>query len=433
MLGLDEEGRPLPRTGPSTARHVRRESGWWRYGFPAVMTVLVLSIPTLVWLGSRVVLGSNEGRVVERVTDPAAPGFEAVVDATPVALVVGLDEAGALDGLTVLTLTSDGNGGVVQLPRDTVMGVPGIGNIPLSVVYRTSGLEVLREGVEGILNVGIPTVEVVGAEEWADLLAPVAPLEVQNPDPVVGTNVFGVPEVLHPAGRVILDREDVWPFLAARAPGANDLSLMVRREAFWRAWLAEVRADPDAEGVVPGEVDSGLGRFVRRLARDDVEFTTLPVRAQTYDDGTRVAFEPDIPAVEQLVARLIPFPAGPEGKRARLAVLDGTGRLDNGLGAAVVLARAGGQVQKVGNAAAFDVPLTRIVYYDEAVRPFAERFREALGVGEVVRSDELNAAVDVTVTLGTDFEQARPDVVAPPLSVAPVSAGAGVGGGDGAG
>ena len=165
MLGLDEAGRPLPRAAPSPPRRIRRESAWWRYGFPAVMTVLVLSIPTLIWTGSRVVLSSSEGRVIERVTDPAAPGFEAVVDATPVALVVGLDEAGALDGLTVLALTNDGSGGVVQIPPETVMGVPGIGNIPLFVVYQTAGLDVLREGVEGILNVGIPTVEVVRADE----------------------------------------------------------------------------------------------------------------------------------------------------------------------------------------------------------------------------------------------------------------------------
>jgi len=429
MLGLDEEGRPLPRTGPPRPRRARPQSGWWRYGFPAVMVVLVLSIPTLIWVGTVVVLGSSEGRVVERITDPAAPGFEAVVDATPVALVVGLDGAGALDGLTVLTLTNDGSGGVVQIPPDTVMGVPGIGNIPLSVVYQTAGLEVVREGVEGILNVGIPTVEVVRPEDWAALTAPVAPIEVRNPDPVTAANLFGVQEIRYPAGPVTLAAADVWPFLSTRSPGANDLSLMVRREAFWRAWLARVGDASELEGVVPGEVDSGLGRFVRTLAGDEVELTTLPVRAQPFDDGAKVAFEPDIPAVEQLVARLIPFPAGPEGRRARLAVLDGTGRLDAGLGAAVELARAGGQVQKVGNAASFDVAVTLIVYYDEAVRPFAERFREALGVGEIIRSDELNAAVDVTVTLGSDFEQARPDVVAPPVSLVPAPASGGEGAG----
>jgi hypothetical protein len=87
-------------------------------------------------------------------------------------------------------------------------------------------------------------------------------------------------------------------------------------------------------------------------------------------------------------------------------VLDGTGSLDHGLGAAVVLAANGAQIDKVGNAPEFGRGTTQFIYYDEAVRSRVERMRDALGVGELVKSDELNVAVDVIVVLGEDYATA---------------------------
>jgi hypothetical protein len=83
----------------------------------------------------------------------------------------------------------------------------------------------------------------------------------------------------------------------------------------------------------------------------------------------------------------------------------------------VLLGTAGAQVQKVGNATEFGVETTRIVYFDESQRARVEALREAMGVGELVRSDAINAAVDVSIVVGEDFRASRPDVVAPPLSL----------------
>ena len=165
----------------------------------------------LVYVGSRVVLGSSDGKIVKSITDPAAPGWEATVDPTPVMALALVNAQGQLDSVSVMALTGEENGSVVTLSSSTVMGVPGVGNVPLSIVYGTGGIDLLREGLQGILGVGVPEIDVVEPTEWADLVGPVAPLQVSNPDPVMGVQRVrperrDLPEGLdRPFGRAGLD------------------------------------------------------------------------------------------------------------------------------------------------------------------------------------------------------------------------------------
>jgi hypothetical protein len=393
--------------GPPPTR--RRASRWWRYGFPVALVALILAIPALMWAGAQVVLGSSEGREIRVVTDPAAPGWEATVDPTPVLALAVLDPQGELDHVAVLALTAEGTGGAVVFPSGTVMGVQGIGNIPLNVVYQTQGVEVVKEGLQGILGIGVPDIRTIQAAEWAELVGPVAPLTVDNVDAVVAASGPDEGATLYPRGEVELAASEVASFLVTDGAGQNDLSRMVRVAAFWDAWVAAVAESPDAEGIVPGEVDSGLGRFVRTLARGQVSVTDLPVIILPMPDGSGEVYEPRPDEVPLLMSQLVPFPAGPEGKRARLRVLDGTGQLDHGLGAATLLAANGGQINKVGNAPEFGVATTTLTYYDEALRSRAEVLREALGVGELIKSDEINVAVDITIVLGEDYAASPQD------------------------
>ncbi len=383
----------------------------------------MLAIPALVWVGSRVVLGSSDGRIVKAITDPAAPGWEATVDPTPVTALALVNEQGQLDSVAVLALTGEKNGSVVVLSSSTVMGVPGAGNVPLSIVYATGGVDVLREGLQGILGIGLSDVEVIEPNEWADLVGPAAPLQVANPDPVQGVNAFGQPGVAFPQGSIDLAANQVWSYLSTRNPGETDLNRLVRIEAFWRAWTAKVGTSLDQPGIVPGETDSGVGQFVRGLAADQVDASSLPVREVPLGPGQDPVYEPQAAAVRDLVARIAPFPAGPEGTRAHMTVLDGTGMLGHGLSAAALFAANGGQVDKVGNAPEFGVTTTQFIYYDDAVLSRVQRMRDALGVGDIVKSDEINSAADIVVVLGQDYVQAQPAGDVPTPTLAPSAAG----------
>jgi hypothetical protein len=385
--------------------------------------VALLAVPALVWLGVQTILGSTEGQTVAVVDDPAAPGFERLVDPTPVYLVVDEGPDGVLGSVSVLTLTGEEAGGVVTIPPSTLLTDGEGGGGTLEAVHASVGVDGVRTLVARALNAQAEGVRTVDADGWAALVAPVGPLEVDNPDEVRGPDG----EVLFASGTIELEADRVGEYLSRRNEGESDLNRMVRVQQFWRAWLAAVGDEVDREDVVPGEVSSGLGAFVRSLAGDQVELATLPVDRAPIPGSEASVFAPVEAEIRALVTRLVPFPAGaPVGARLRVRLLDGVGDLDHGLGAVRPLTGAGGEVRTIGNASSFGVATTRFVYHDDALLPRVEALRDALGVGEVVRSEQVDDSVDVTVVLGADAAAALDGDVA--VTVAPAA-----GGGAGAG
>jgi len=206
---------------------------------------------------------------------------------------------------------------------------------------------------------------------------------------------------VYPRGLVALQPTDVAPYLGTTTAGSNDLNRLVRHEAFWRAWLAKVA---QTGAAVPGESGKGLARFVPALAKAQTDIKTLPVTTIPTPDNSGQLYLPVDGEVKALVSRLIPFPVeAVPGGRPKVRILDGTGRLDHGVAAAPALVSAGGQITAVGNAANFDYKTTQVIYYDDAQQAAATQLRDALGVGEVVKSSQPTHDVDMIVILGTDY------------------------------
>lgn len=366
-----------------------------------VLVVLLLTGGGLVWAGAGILRGSTQGEVVHRVQDPSAPGYEALLDPTPT-LAVLHDVDGTVDSITVLTLpdADEGGGGVVFVPTRVVVDIPLLGTLPLEAGYDLGSPSVQAEVVGDVLTAAIGEVAVVDAARWEGLVAPVAPLTIDNPDAV---EVDG--EEIFPVGEVELAAEDVGPYLRARVPGESDLARLYRHELFWRAWLEAVRAS-DRTDTVPGELSSGIGRFVRTIAEGQALFETLPVVESSSDEfGEEPTFQADVDAIAELVARVIPFPRSPRpGVRPRVRILNGTTDTSEAVRVAVELPPAGVEVVLVGNAGTFDHEQTTIAYVDEEHRPEAEALREVLGVGSVLQDPRPSDVVDITVTLGADHD-----------------------------
>jgi hypothetical protein len=399
---FSEPGAPSgPRTGdrrPPGGTRQGAASPFWRYVFPAVTVVLALMVPVLVFVGRSVVLDSTSGAVEERVTDPTAPGWEALAEPTPTLLVIDTG-VGTLTSITVLSLTGEGTGAVVFVPISTE--VPG-SDLTLAETA-PKGINALRGAVETVTGTAFTEVVTLTPESWAELVRPVAPLTIQNPDTVYKTEGKRR-SVLFSEGSLELTADDVALYLAMRNAGESDLNRLVRHAVFWDAWLGRIRDSGDAD-VVPGERESGLGRFVRRLAQDRVERLTVLVEKVSSTDGNeRFRASPDMAS---WIARVIPFPVGaPSGSRVRVRLLDGVGTLDHGLPAASALVGSGGEIVQIGNAGAFGVAQTRLMYQDDARRPQVEAMARAMGVGEVVKVSEDIGGVDVIVTLGRDYAEA---------------------------
>ena len=100
-----------PRSEPSGPSRLIR-----RVGFLSTLAVLLVLVPALVGIGARALTRSSDGkRVGSAVSDPTAPGYEAVVTPTDTMLVMLAAPDGELSGAAMIAAAGASGGGTVLL------------------------------------------------------------------------------------------------------------------------------------------------------------------------------------------------------------------------------------------------------------------------------------------------------------------------------
>lgn len=406
----EPDAEPLsPRAARRAARRARisppPKPPWWRRAaFAIAVLVFVAAIPALGYVGSQLIADSKAGSFSGGILGPGDPGFEAQVEPTPTALAIQYDDEGVPVALTFMALAgSDGGGTVVFIPVETEVAVPrfGIGNLKLAwesapADQPGAGRDRLTNQVAQLLNVGIGETIELNNRSWDQLVAPVAPIAIENPDPIeLG---FGV---TIPSGATELPSDLVGQYLAKTVPGENDINRLVRHEELWRSWLEQVAASNDP-AAVPGESNAGIGRFARALAAGPIDFQTLPVEQ---DDELDNLYLVDKSAVKRLVTDAVASPTSP-APGSRFTV-----RLLNGVSADAIpgelvreIVGRGGAVIILGNGPEFGREETEIVYSTPRNADVAELVGTSLGATGDVRLDrEAPDTVDLTIVLGSDI------------------------------
>lgn len=362
----------------------------------------------LALLGLSTVRNSTAGRYVDPPIRPDEPGYQAYVASTPTLAVVHRDASGGLAGASLLALRPGDDGGAVVLvppsTRSPELGTSGgddeAGGLTVAAAYEGGGADAVADAMADILDVAIDDVVEVDGARWTSLVDPVAPVSLTVDAPVG----------LWQPGEVELGASDVGAFLAAHGPDEPEVDWMARQAEFWDAWLSGVGTG--GEGAVPGELDTGIGRFVRGIARDP-SAAILPV---TPDEDGGPVLVPDRDRIAELVSRAVPYPLSPAaGRRVRVRLLNGTTDDDLTPAAARLLVAGGAEIAIAGNADSFDVSETTFTYESVRHRAAARRLAATLGVGEVERDDgagqpsggtaaEAGDEIDVTIVLGSDAQ-----------------------------
>jgi hypothetical protein len=378
----------------------------------AGMAALLGGGVALTVVGVNLVRNSTAGRYVELMAGPDDPGYQAYVVPTPTMAVVQRDADGELVGVAVLAIeSSDDGGAVILIPASTLgranrpgdpgadTGTTGASGEPptMADVYRQGGATGVVAAVADLLAIAIPEHLEVDDARWASLVASVAPVELQLTKRVGEWR----------AGEVSLAAEDVGPFLRARAARESEVGRIDRQADFWTAWLPLVRdAGVDA---LPGEVDAGIGRFVRGLADGSASIVPLPGDATGGDDGAPEAFVPHDQRLAELVARAVPYPVSPSpDRRVRVRLLNGTTDPDLTGAAAGRLVRGGAEITIAGNAPTFDETETLMLYGRADLRDKALWLAAGFGGAQVERDPAASDGatdddgIDVTVILGAD-------------------------------
>jgi hypothetical protein len=413
-LGHEPAGHEEP--GPRPAPPLGRGSWAWRIGFVVILLGAIVAIPVLALMGKEAVEDSTRGRLIGVVTDPSAPGFEVLVEPSPTMLLLQTNGE-QLDAVTFLALSSESTGSALFLPPLTGVDTPE-GPVTLRDAWDDGGEQGVVEAVEHLLGVGIaeysddgtllttspddvPVVQVDRAQ-WAQLVEPVAPLTVENPDTVEVIGADGEVVAAFPAGSLALEADAVGPFLAARGAGESDLNRMARHQRFWEAWIAAVAAGGGRDAVA-GEQQTGLGQFVTTFAEGEAGFVDPEARTVLIPGTTEDTYAITEDWLTALVAEMVPFPTSPQpGARPAVRVLDGTGTPDAAITVARELARSGAEIRAIGNGPSFDQAATQILYHDPTQEAAAQQVRDALGAGNIELRENLDEVVAVSVILGPD-------------------------------
>lgn len=406
MKGADAEVAPgtgkveLPSVGTGRRFRRREERSLARRRRTATVVAALVLIASMI--GTYVVLRpllDDDGETAETEAEvPEAETVEVAVEATPKALIAQVDDNGALVAATVAVVDGTGlGGGVVFVPASALLDVPSFGLETLSGAYDIDGIDLVALTLENLLGVSFDHVALVDDGSWAELVEDAAPLEVVNPTPIESVNDGRIVVTLG-AGPAQLTANEVGDFLSARSTDEPDLNRLLRHDVVWRVWL-EGLATIDYP-VADVRVD--LQAFLHALADGPVDYRLLPVETIS-GTGADTQYEPITEEIDELVAEFAPDAVSGANRRIRVQLLNGAGAPGLAPTATELLVPAGARIDLRDNARTFDYGTTQFVYYRDEQREAAERLRDALGLGEVVRDRNPIDVVDVTVVLGRDF------------------------------
>lgn len=364
-----------------------------------IMSLLILAVPALVVVGYHIASTSTAGEVLSGHSNPSAPGYTALVEPTPVALVMQMSDAGVPQGLTVLSLSGpDQHGGaVLAAPVDARVSRPRPGIETFSAAMKLKSSAIAGKVIGSELGLGFDDVIELTDSDLTRLVAPVAPLQIDNPEAVTtpdGTTIS--------AGPVTLSADQVPQYLAASDVGNTVSGLLARQQLVWNAWIARIKQVGVATAI-PGETASGIGHYLAGLAAGKLQSASFPLLQTTGANGqSTVAIDHD-PAM-LLVANAVPLPVGAlPGDRATVALLNGTGPEAAPTAVIQRLTYAGAQISTVGNAASFDHGQTTLAYSNDRAHVFALAMARQLGVGRVVPAPTTDTSTDVVVIMGRDL------------------------------
>lgn len=299
--------------------------------FTLAEVLLAMAIPFILIRGYHTLLDSRAGNFIEEPTR-ADPGWTALVDPTTVIGVAEVDR-GVVTGVTLL----------VHNPEASSVGsailVPGTLDIDGTPLNQRSPDDAVA-AVSQLIRLGVASVEVLDAEGWAEFLGE-GRYPLDNPDPVPGDVAD---QILLPVGPVEVGAETASAFAGRPAPGAVEVSVLLRRELLWGAILAE-----------PPTTSTALAEELAAIGNREAPVYELPVSQLE----PVALIDPNL--TESLIRDVVAYPAGSTGEdRLRVRIVDRTGSADlEGIAAAV--AALGVEVIEIANAGLFDDGPTQII------------------------------------------------------------------------
>ncbi len=381
----------------------------WLALFVAFLVAAAVMVARLWAEGTEAALNSTEGQLIEVITDPEQPGFEALLDPTPTLLIAHTDN-GELIGVTVMARTAVEGGGHMILigPNVLVEAVPGSGEGRfVNDAYIENGLGGVEEILGQMFGFGFVNAIEMSTPELGASLGLVQPIQMELLDDLGPEADSGSIEVWLERGITELDGPTAAEVYSHLGADEAEVNRQERQADLWQDWIDKIgtAADPDSAAAVSDRV---LAAYLLAFSRGEVQVQTLPTRMAVFDDNKPfyVLDAEDLTWISELSEAIVPVPVPPAGESwPRIRLLDGTGSSATRDAALAALFDLEMQAVILGNADEFSVETSRVIHYepDDAAEA-AEDVVDDADAQAVVDATDAQAVAD---RLGIELEIAE--------------------------
>lgn len=229
------------------------------------------------------------------------------------AVLLGSDaSAGGASRADTIVVTKAG-GGMLAVPRDTLVDIPGVGEDKINAAFATGGPELTVETVENLTGLPVDNYVVVnfgGVKDIVDAMGGIT-LEVNEP---IEVGIEGQ-RVSIPAGTRELDGFEALAYVRYRGGPTADIGRIGRQQKFLRE-LAQESTSPSNLTRLPAttratwrNIDTNMNplkaaRFATRTRLSGIEEAELYPGAPQYIEGISY-WVPDKEAGDEVVARTV--------------------------------------------------------------------------------------------------------------------------------
>ncbi|MFW5788091.1 MAG: LCP family protein [Halanaerobiales bacterium] len=318
------------------------------------------------------------------------------------------------DTIMIISLDLDNSeAGVLFVPRDTRVNIPGHGLDRINASHAYGGVELTKKTLESFLNISIDYYVETDFTGFSKIIDAIGGVKVYIEKPLYYEDEAGDLEIDLPDGRVELDGEEALEYVRYRGATKGDIGRVERQQKFIRA-LVDKLLQPEMVVKIPklyNETKKAVNtdipykdispfvKSAKEMDLNNIQTDMVPGKAE-YIDGASYWLA-DQEKLEIIVNNMIRSKEYIKNSSYELSIYNGNGEPGLAGKAADRLKKYGFKINIIANARTFDYENTLIKYYEEDSREKARGIKEIIG-GKVEYSDE-DRDKQIQIILGKDF------------------------------
>jgi polyisoprenyl-teichoic acid--peptidoglycan teichoic acid transferase len=302
--------------------------------------------------------------------------------------------------------------GVLSIPRDTRVNIPGYGMNRVNATHAFGDIELTVKTLEAFFNVPIDYYVETDFNGFSRIIDALGGVELNIEKPLHYIDKAGNLYINLPAGAQQLNGDEALQYVRYRDSKYGDIGRVERQQKFIKAIMNKILKPeiviklPSIYKEVKDSVSTNIPlkdlspfiHLVKDINMDHIKTTMLPGEPQ-YINGASywIVFEDEL---EILLNNLIRSKEYIKNSNYNISIYNGNGVVGVASQLSSILKKYGFRIKNVENADNFDYKNTIIKYYDKRDKTAALGIHELIG-GEIIYNNEEKEGLDIII--GLDF------------------------------